>query len=280
MQIQHEKVVTFPRLPFKYYEHKDSIINVESHWHEGIEINYLISGDKLSFVTNGNVQEYYPGDIWTVNKAVIHSATGPKDSNWLEIGLVIDYSFLVNYLPSSETWNLTLNGQKTANKDSYEIIKNNLLKIKELLSEPVNDITILKILSSFYLVIIELSTNFNEANTSSSKKINSNLILVNNVIKFISLNYYKNIDENSITEKFKTSKTTLNDQFKINVQMSVSQYLRLVRLLNASEMLLKTTYSIDYVAINCGFSSLKTFNRNFRDWKGLTPSQYRKNNQI
>lgn len=51
MKILHETVQTIPRLPFKYYEHDPlTDINVAPHWHQGIELNYLVSGttDELS----------------------------------------------------------------------------------------------------------------------------------------------------------------------------------------------------------------------------------------
>ena len=84
MEILHEAVQTIPRLPFKYYEHDPlTDITVAPHWHQGIELNYLVSGTVLKFVTDGQTAEYRPGDLWTTNRRVVHSASGPAEVDWV-----------------------------------------------------------------------------------------------------------------------------------------------------------------------------------------------------
>ncbi|WP_459756339.1 helix-turn-helix domain-containing protein [Pediococcus ethanolidurans] len=57
--------------------------------------------------------------------------------------------------------------------------------------------------------------------------------------------------------------------------MSVNRYLRLVRLMNVRRLLLETDKPVEYIASVCGFTNNKTLNRNFKTWKGLTPTAYR-----
>jgi AraC-like DNA-binding protein len=45
-------------------------------------------------------------------------------------------------------------------------------------------------------------------------------------------------------------------------------------------MLLKPDASIAEVAVACGYPTVTYFNRIFRKFKGMTPSEYRKSKQI
>ena len=53
-------------------------------------------------------------------------------------------------------------------------------------------------------------------------------------------------------------------------------YINQVRVKMACERLKKTNEPISYVAVKCGFSSLATFNRNFRKITGASPNEWKK----
>ncbi|GHT87980.1 hypothetical protein FACS1894137_15920 [Spirochaetia bacterium] len=63
--------------------------------------------------------------------------------------------------------------------------------------------------------------------------------------------------------------------FKEQTGQSFHAYLSMVRVSHAVENLIKTDISITDIAYQCGFSSLKTFNRVFKTYTGKSPSQYR-----
>jgi transcriptional regulator GlxA family with amidase domain len=57
--------------------------------------------------------------------------------------------------------------------------------------------------------------------------------------------------------------------------MSMGKYLKLVRLMHARELLLSTNKPIELVAFESGFSNARVLNRNFKEWKHKTPTEYR-----
>lgn len=57
--------------------------------------------------------------------------------------------------------------------------------------------------------------------------------------------------------------------------MPINQYIRQVRLINARRMLLESDATIDYIATQTGFGSVKSLMRNFKAWKQVTPTAYR-----
>lgn len=193
----------------------------------------------------------------------------------MEFGIIIDDDFLLQQIPASKNWQLNLSGRDSAlhHHAAYQKIKNHLLTIQSLVKEPLTDLSRLEIMSQFYGLLHELGSDFNQVH--STKKINPNVALLDTVMSKINQNYAEEIDGNTLADEFHVSLTTLNQQFNANVQMSVNRYLRLIRLMNSRKLLLETNRTIDYIAASCGFSSGKTFNRNFKAWKGLTPSDYR-----
>lgn len=276
MEILHETVQTIPRLPFKFYEHDPlTPIAVQPHWHQGIELNYLQAGGPLKFVTDGHTTEYRPGDLWTVDRRVVHSASGPEHLDWNEFGLIIDDDWLLDRLPASANWQLTLNGavSNEAHPNAYRMIREHLVAIRERLTHPTTDLLRLEILSHFYGLLATLGAVF--VTPLAASAVNPNQSLVDSVMTAINRRYAEPITGNTLASEFNVSLTTLNQQFKKNVQLSVNRYLRLIRLMNARRLLLESDLNIEYVASACGFPNGKTLNRNFKSWKGMTPTDYR-----
>ena len=66
--------------------------------------------------------------------------------------------------------------------------------------------------------------------------------------------------------------------FKKSMGMTFNQYVNLLRIQKSQHLLRTTTKSVIEIALECGFSSLRSFNRRFLEAQGTTPSDYRKVN--
>ena len=64
--------------------------------------------------------------------------------------------------------------------------------------------------------------------------------------------------------------------FRSTVGNSPIQYVRLLRLQKAAGLLSETRLPVSDIAAQCGFRELSYFTKIFREWKGCTPSAYRK----
>ncbi|MCH4056875.1 MAG: AraC family transcriptional regulator [Lactobacillaceae bacterium] len=276
MTITHETVQLLPRLPFKYYEHDPlTSINVAPHWHEGIELNYLLAGDELHFVTDGQTTLYHPGDLWAVNRRVVHSATGSDTADWQEFGIIIDDDFLQKQLPASSNWQVTLAGEHSAidAPAAYQEIRQQLLAIRTLIQQGLSDQRRLLIMSHLFRIFVALDESYTVP--INTQKINPNANLTDSVMTYINQNFAEELTGRNLARQFHVSLTTLNQQFNKNLQMSISHYIRLVRLMNARRLLLETNQKVTFIASSSGFANDKTLNRNFKVWKGLTPGEYR-----
>lgn len=79
---------------------------------------------------------------------------------------------------------------------------------------------------------------------------------------------------NSIAEKFGVQPTYLSKIFKEMEGDKLSQYIHRVRLYHVKE-LLKEEVRLEEIALLCGFGSQRTFLRIFKQYEGLTPTQYK-----
>lgn len=242
------------------------------HWHQGIELNYLIKGKDLRFALEGQTYHFNSGDIWLVNRRQIHSASG-EAGEWEYEGLIIDDDFLLSQYPSSINWNLNLLGQKSTKKNrAYNELVKEVAELGRLCRKPLTDARRFIVLSHLMKIIVLLDQNFNNKEQVVQSP---NLALGDEIIKYINEHFQEDIQVGDIAEKFNISHVTLNRQLKQTNNLSMGKYLKLVRLMHARELLLNTNKSIELVAYESGFSNTRVLNRNFKVWKHKTPTEYR-----
>lgn len=82
---------------------------------------------------------------------------------------------------------------------------------------------------------------------------------------------------NSMAEQLGVQPTYLSKLFKEMEGEKLSQYISMVRLTHVKEMLLEDVSDIrlETIAARCGFGSQRTFLRIFKQYEGLTPTQFR-----
>ena len=81
-------------------------------------------------------------------------------------------------------------------------------------------------------------------------------------------------------EHFRVSLSYLSREFRKELGLTLSDYLIFKRLERAKELLLRPEYSVEQAAAAAGFASVKTFYRNFSRSEGITPTQFRKTNEL
>ena len=77
-----------------------------------------------------------------------------------------------------------------------------------------------------------------------------------------------------IAERYEVQPAALSKIFKEAEGENLSQYINRVRLSHAKALLLENV-KLEEVAVQCGYGSQRTFLRIFKQYVGVTPSQYR-----
>lgn len=89
--------------------------------------------------------------------------------------------------------------------------------------------------------------------------------------------YMEEIRVALLARKCSLSETHFRRIFGEYMNMTPAEYLMLVRIQNACELIKKSHYSMEEVAQRVGYPTVSTFNRNFRRIVGTSPYQYKKN---
>ena len=95
------------------------------------------------------------------------------------------------------------------------------------------------------------------------------------VINHISINFAQNISLEEISRLAVMTPPSFCRFFKKRTNKTFSLFINEVRISKASQLLINGEQSVNQICYDVGFSSLTNFNRNFRNFKGVSPSNYR-----
>lgn len=165
--------------------------------------------------------------------------------------------------------------------------------IRAAFHSKVNDTSIF--LNNFTMFFEELRNveTFNEANIIFVNLLNKIFLylqetkktkyedLVQNVISYIEDNYYLNsLSVNSIADTINMSAAYLGKLFKQITSESLPDYISKVRLTKSNELLKNSNIIINEIAEKVGFTNSSYFYAVYKKEFGITPSQYRQQNQV
>ena len=113
--------------------------------------------------------------------------------------------------------------------------------------------------------------------TLSTKSIEA---MMNKIKEYIEQKYSENINEKLICNLFSISPTYFSQLFKDKFGMTFINFLTEVRIKNACYLLKNTDIRISEISKQVGYSDAQYFHRVFKKIIGITPMQYRSNNNI
>ncbi|GHV79226.1 AraC family transcriptional regulator [Spirochaetia bacterium] len=275
--------------PFAYsfpYRSWDSVMPLFTfplHWHDYYEILYVLKGNTYASI-GGQTYEASEGDILTINKQLVHGffPSSPGTS-----ARIFQFESKIFNESDNELRDGVLGAPVFARKPLLSVKKDGALyeKAAALIAEMFREYHVrdagyrLCIKSKLYeYALLFLREIKPEEVVKSGRDTNSRYIneRLERILSFI----FKNCDKPGLSlddaaNDAALSKFHFTRFFKKQTGQSFHAYLSMVRVSHAVENLLKTDISITDIAYQCGFSSLKTFNRVFKTYTGKSPSQYR-----
>ncbi len=99
-------------------------------------------------------------------------------------------------------------------------------------------------------------------------------------VEYINAHFNEQLTLEQVAKHVNLSPTYLSRRFKRETSFGFKEYLLEVRMKEASVMLLETDKTITVIANACGFDDSNYFSGVFRKFKGVTPRQYRKMQQL
>ena len=95
-------------------------------------------------------------------------------------------------------------------------------------------------------------------------------------LKFIDTHYNEQISLESLSATTNMNPSYFCRVFKKATNSTFTEYLNFVRVIKSERLLTSNSGSVSDIALDVGFSSVSYFNRIFKRFKSLSPSEYRK----
>lgn len=130
----------------------------------------------------------------------------------------------------------------------------------------------------FYLkaLIIEIMRQHTKLpNYAQKKSKDSNMSRIASVLEYINDHYSAPLKVKELAETSRMSETHFRRVFFDYVNMTPMDYVNLVRIQKACELMKKNDDSMDRIAEKCGFTTTSTFNRNFKKFLNTSPYQWK-----
>lgn len=285
MDYKYELVKADDDLPIKVILHtSDEEIYIPRHWHEDIEISYVLSGKIDQIYTDGKEYGSSEGDIVVINSNSIHSFSVTTGKNRKAVTIFIRYEFLKAIYENSDQIMFTCNS--THEKDSSKIKK--FKKLRTLLNEILvhyfnkehDPLAHINLTGLAYQLIYQLLNDFKEEkNNSPTIKTNKYLERLTSITNYIKKHYNQNLAIDHLAAQFNLSSEYFSRFFFKHIGMTVLNYIHTIRLEKSYPDLMNTDLPVIHIALKHGFPSEKSYTRVFKSVYYMTPSQYRKMNK-
>lgn len=257
--------------PNGYYIAKDKLDEpwYNMHFHDSIEITLLIKG-KCNQIINGT--EYFmPTYTYTIMWRQDYHKFYDFSADNLLYNLMISPSLLSESIlkkleatPSDKICTLPKEVGKT------------VIAILDTLaqSQSFNQSYMPQLASSLCQNLINIF--FCHYKTHPTSKIISQENIIQSALIYINSHYREPLSLNDIAKYANCNATYLSESFHKKINMTVKQYITILRIKEAKKLLVTTKDSISSIAYDCGYTSLASFNRNFSELENLSPTAYRK----
>lgn len=232
--------------------------NFPMHLHQSFEFITVLEG-KMNVLVNEKKYEIEPGEGILVFPNQLHSLESKNSRHMLVIfpaELVKAYAVKVaGKMPKSNKFSL----------DDYLI---------DAIDKLSNDASVLNKKGMLYL----LCDSFDKvADYEDKHDLDSSLL--DKIFSYVEENFMKDCTLGDLCNITGYSYSYLSRFFKKATEVSLNEYINQYRISQSCYLLSNTNITVLECAFECGYDTLRSFNRNFKEYMGITPSEYRKQNK-
>ncbi len=253
----------------------------QAHWHSYGEILLVGPGDTNIYSVGQNTYELVPDDLVIVWPMEMHSIIDADR----EQSLVIQFSnaFINSLFDLRRIMHLYRNLHIICIQAHPELarkLKAITLQMKDIFFSERNDkeVRCCMLLMEFMLVLDEYRKELapeldEEDHYGYTDDVMRRMIGVTDYIKNNLTS--DDLSQGTMAERAGISRDYFSRIFKNVTGMNYSKWLNMIRLEKASELLTEPGRTLTEVAMLSGFQSIPSFNRVFREEKGMAPGEYR-----
>lgn len=257
---------------------------VRPHWHYFMEFIYMLEGTGL-IECNGTSYILNPGDLIVFHPEAIHAIySATKEPLRYEV-LKFDVNKL--YTENSYAPKLQIILRKASKDENAGIY----FKEEELRGIPVKetfercrqelqerdygyDIILHDRICNLLVALIRIWRK-NGFDTNMIKAEDTKTDAFHEITAYIDAHIGDALKVEELALMCNMSYSYFAKSFKQFYGRSCKEYIELVRVCKAEDLLMFTDYDLSYISQETGFSDSSHFIKTFRNWKGVTPKQYR-----
>ena len=273
----HEQIQYQPEtgMLFEIYD-TDGFFN-SKHWHNGLEIIYLIAGGMTLNISESNYM-LKPGGFIVVNSKTIHSVICREKGRHLL--LQIPYEILEKSISNIDIIKFNCYSAPAASDGNGNNagVRETLEKLKSLFEAPRDDGYILMFNSLVYELLYKLVKGFkSSAGPALKKKTDRNIQRLGVVLQYARQHYAENITLQDAAEAVALNREYFARFFRKYMGMTFMEYVFAIRLEHVYYDIANTDYTIGSIADKHGFChNYKLFVKKFKEQYGCSPGEVRK----
>lgn len=273
MQSDLEMIDFNSELPVKSFV--TSIVQSKLHWHYAYELLLVLKG-KLQIFAGKKSFILTAGNLYLFNSREIHAIHG-NESNIVAI-IQIDNSLVERAEKNRWRYHFYLNSQIDDERPDHFSRLRSLIASLVLSSDKQS-------LPSYYLIrgqlMMIIAALFQDCVFDKQPNKPEDTNTLDDTIRFVDLLQGHLAVINPIAflkEKTKMDPNVIASNIERNLGQTVNQLMIQLRVQKAMHLLRTSNQQIDYIIDICGFSSRRTFYREFKQTVGVTPLKYRHGN--
>jgi AraC-like DNA-binding protein len=279
----HQKELVSRAFPFVVLDSPKKPFWFPLHWHEQIEILCVLEG-KLKVLINEKIWEGGQGDIFIVDTGLIHGFSDPSPESSVRIfqfGREIfdePLTLMEDQKLRKPIFGRTFRISPSQDRSLYPHLETILMDINSEFQKKEQGYRF-AIKSGLYKLVVFLLRNTAAEEAVNTDRITNERNHTRHLEQIFSFMYsnFDNPDLKLEDAAFEVglSKYYLTRFLKEQTGLGYHDHLSRVRLSKARQYLAESDMPIIDIAYLCGFQSLTTFNRLFKEYTGTNPSAYR-----
>ncbi len=241
-------------------------------------INYCITG-RCEFRVSDNVYRYMKDNYTSIGSLTISDTFYYPSDHYLGFEIYISQKHFTNKTISAlRRFHIDMDSLYTKynNREKLTILETDPsihMLWMELYNTPNPDTGM--ILLNVAKILYYLSNNQKIIPASSSYLTPNHARLAKEVHDILTADLSRHISMREISDQMEVSETSLKNYFSAMFGMSVSEYMKELRLQHAAKLLSDSGLPISEVANQCGYSNQGRFARAFKETYGMLPLEYR-----
>ena len=249
----------------------------EQHFHSAVEVVLPIEGECV-YSIDGEEYRVHPGEVIMVAAGCKHALRMGENSSRDLLLYEMNGVFTLKEFGAFRQMlaRPLLIGQDHPKREQVHELMSNVVQVYRA-GGMLRNLHCYALLLEVYAVLGEhyLTTSATPAEVNAINRQLSGEDAFNRALDYVNENYMDDVTLDSLATYAGFSRYTLSRMFRQHTGQTFTQYLNKRRVTMAEELLAATKMPVTQVALQCGFNSIATFNRVFRDVRGCTPTQYR-----